>query len=235
MIRINLLPVRQVQAARTGKQFMILFVAFLAVEAVGLFLYQQEQEGVLNEHRTTNAKLAKDLQKLEAQTAKIEELENQAAQLQQQQLVLDGLLDGQAGPVRVLRELAYIMTRPTDPEELLRIKNLGWDPEWEPKNLWIDAFTEKRRNVQFKGHARSNEDLAEFLLRLNTSVHFVKVELNVSEMVEVGLGKVSGGREKRVSFMKYDITALCVYGKSDVEKLAMGKLGVDPKKKSGGH
>ena len=131
--------------------------------------------------------------------------------------MLKGLDEGQSGPVKVLHALTQLLRKIEDPEEKLKVQNLGWNPDWDPKNLWIDGFKEDQRQLRLVGHARTNEDLAEFLHRLNSSKHFVNVELLVSQSVELP-------SVENVKFVQFTIEAIALYGPADVAKLASGAL-----------
>ncbi len=138
--------------------------------------------------------------------------------------MLDGLVDGQTGPVRVLAAMATILSPIEDPLDRKDKEQLGWDIDWDPKKLWIDTFSEESRHVHFYGHARTNEDLAEFLHRLETSIHYVNINLDFSELVDLQI-------VQEAEFVRFHIEADCIYGKTDVEKLALGTLGVKKKKR----
>ena len=51
----------------------------------------------------------------------------------------------------------------------------GFNPNWEPKRVWILSYEEKLHNVTVKGAAKSDEDVAEFLKRLKQSAFFSDV------------------------------------------------------------
>lgn len=223
MIRINLLPVRQAASVQAGKQILVVFAVLLIAEAGGLFYYQTGKDAELSDIQSRNKKLAAEIKKLETQTKKIDQLEKEAAELEQQQLVLDSLVDGQTGPVRVLAAMASVLSTIDDPIERKNKQQLGWDIDWDPKKLWIDTFSEESRHVHFYGHARTNEDLAEFLHRLGTSIHFVNINLDFSELVNLAI-------VQEAEFVRFHIEADCIYGKTDVEKLAAGTLGQKKKK-----
>lgn len=224
MIRINLLPVREAQVRGKGKQIVTLFVMLIVFEAGALFYYQSEQEAKLRGLRASNNKVAAELKKLKEKTKAVATLEQQKAELEQQKTVLDGLIEGQSGPVRMLDELSRMLTPITEPEEKLRVQNLGWNPDWDPKRLWLESFIEENRRVKLLGVARTNEDLAEFLHRLESSKHFVEIALNFSEAIEVA--ELNNAR-----LVRFDIEALAIYGPADVKKLAAGTLGGDKKKR----
>ena len=66
--------------------------------------------------------------------------------------------------------------------------------------------------------------MAEFLKRLNTSRHFVNVEINYSSATQVNqLGDVT--------FYKFEFVGLVIYGVADIKLLAEGKTGEAQKSK----
>ena len=141
-----------------------------------------------------------------------------------QETALDGLVEGQSGPVKMLDELSAVLTPLADPKEKLEAANRQWKPDWDPKRVWIDAFDEEDRNVKIQGHARTNDDLAELLRRLEGARHFVNTRLMVSEVTE--LRELNNAR-----VVKFEIEAMAIYGAADVAKLAAGTLGMKKKKK----
>jgi len=137
--------------------------------------------------------------------------------------VLDSLVEGQAGPVKMLDELSLILTPVTDPILKLNVQKRGWNPDWDPKRLWIEAFREEKRKLKINGYARTNDDLAEFLHRMNTSKHFVNVRLNLSESVQAS--QMDG-----LKLVRFDLDALTIYGPADVKRLAAHEIGDPPPK-----
>jgi Tfp pilus assembly protein PilN len=117
----------------------------------------------------------------------------------------------------MLDELSQMLTPIEDPATKLQVRAKGWNPDWDTKRLWIDQFVEKNRRVMITGHARSNEDLAEFLERLNSSRHFVKVRLKESNATL--RQELNNAR-----LMQFSITAYVIYGPADVRRLAAGNL-----------
>lgn len=224
MIRINLLPVREAVQKRAGKQFLLLAIIILVAEAGALFYLQSEAEGELGKVTTSNAGIASKVAALKEKTKEIAALEVEKAKLEKQKQVLDGLVEGKSGPVKVLFALSTVLRRIDDPEEKITAQNQGWNPDWDPKTLWIESMVEKNRRVRLSGIARSNEDLAQFLRRLNSSKHFVEVELRVTEVFPIK-------ELKDARFVRFDIDAVVLYGPGDVRKLAEGTLTADDQRK----
>jgi type IV pilus assembly protein PilN len=53
----------------------------------------------------------------------------------------------------------------------------GFNASWDARRLWLTAFTEQARRCTIRGFGKTNEDVAEFLRRLNLSSLFEKVTL----------------------------------------------------------
>ena len=224
MIRINLLPVSEAQRQKSGRQFLILCALLIIGEIFCLFLVQSAEEEELRLVNNQNTAISKKIKKLKKKTSTVTSLKAEQQELEQQKAVLDSLIEGQSGPVKMLDELSRILTPITDPKAKLQVQSLGWNPDWDPKRLWIDGFVESSRAVKIIGHARNNEDLAEFLERLNSSRHFVKVQLNVSNAVEIR--ELNDAR-----LVRFDISAYVIYGPADLKRLAAGSLGQSVKRK----
>ncbi len=218
MIRINLLPVREAEKKKSGKQLLVLGLVLILAQVAVLFFIQSEANNELLAAKQRNAGIKKDIDKLKKKTKAVADLQRQQAELEQQKAVLDGLIEGQTGPVKMLDELSRMLTPIDDPKLKLEVQQRGWNPDWDPRRLWIDGFVEGERAVKVQGHARTNEDLAEFLTRLGSSRHFVKIKLNVSETVEMA-------NLDDTKMVKFDLNALVIYGPADVKRLAAGELG----------
>lgn len=218
MIRINLLPVREAEKKKSGRQLLVLFAVLLLAEAAVLFFIQSEAQSQLTQVAVNNKTTQQKIEDLRKKTSAVADLQRQTAELEQQKAVLDGLIEGQAGPVKMLDELSRIMTPIEDPQLKLEVQERGWNPDWDPRRLWIDKFVEEERRVKITGYARTNDDLGEFLRRLGSSRHFVKVQMNVSEAVT--MRELNDAR-----MMRFDIDGLVIYGPADVKRLAAGELG----------
>ena len=226
--RINLLPVKEARKRESGKQFLVFFAVLLIAELGVLYYWQSETEAELARVEGQNAKIQAQLKDAEEKSAQVAKMQAEKDELERQKVVLDGLLEGQAGPVKMLDEVSVMLTPVTDPIQKLAQEKRRWNPDWDPKRLWVESFVEASRKLKIQGYARTNDDLAEFLHRLNTSKHFVEVRLNLSEMVEVSV--VPG-----LKLVRFDVDALALYGPADVKRLAAGEIGIaaERKKKQG--
>ena len=221
--RINLLPVREAKKRESGKQFLVLAAVMLVAEAGGLFYWQSGKEDEAAGVEAANAKISAQVKEAQAKSAAVAKLEAEKAELSKQKTVLDSLIEGQAGPVKMLDELSLMLTAVTDPIQKLAMEKRKWTAEWDPKRLWISSFHEENRKLKITGFARTNDDLAEFLHRMGTSKHFVNVRLNVSETV------VAPGIDT-VKVVRFDVDALALYGPADVLRLGHHEIGDPPPK-----
>jgi len=227
MIRINLLPIREAEKKRSGRKQLVVFAALILVEVAALYVYQDGQQSRYNRVAAKNAAIQAKIDKIQKKTKDVDKLVRQEAELDAQKAVLDRLIEGQSGPINMLNELARMLTPIEEPKLKVSVAARGWNPDWEPKRLWIDSFEERSPGVLISGHARTLDDLAEFLGRLETSRYFVKSKLRVSEVVEMA----SGSKGSKAKLVKFNIQTLVIYGPADVQRLAKGTLGESKKKK----
>ena len=92
------------------------------------------------------------------------------------------------GPTRVLMEISQLLSEgggpSVSPERLAALRRdnplAGFNPSWDVRRLWLTAFTEQNRKCSIRGFGKTNEDVAEFLKRLNLSNLFEKVTLQAT-------------------------------------------------------
>ena len=187
MIRINLLPEAKRQAAQTGGSQIWGVVYLLSCFAWGvvLFLVYVRYNHVLEEQKTKNAELQDLIDRAKSQTQNIGEVEQQLAKSKELESVVSGLQAARQGPARVLMEVAHILSEGGGPrlsqEELEALRResplLVYNPGWDVRRLWIESFVETARKCSIVGFGKTNEDVAEFLRRLNISKVFDNVTL----------------------------------------------------------
>ena len=185
MIRINLLPVRQVRKVQAGqRQLMIFALALMAAFAIMFIVYEMMASEVERRARAVRA-LDSEIAQLKKEVGDFDRLKNQRDQLLAQARVINELHAGRSGPVRMLRELSDILSTGKGPtvdrdqyqKLLARDRGAGFNPDWNPRRLWIDSLDEKSRAVAISGAAKDHDDVAELLKRLTLSQQFVDVQL----------------------------------------------------------
>ena len=106
-----------------------------------------------------------------------------------------------------------MLTPIEDPKAKLRVKARGWNPDWDPKRIWIDQFQESARTVKIKGLA-SFAKMYGVLKRLNTSR--ARHGINYSSATQVN---------QPADNITSSSSLVVIYGVADIKLLAEGKLG----------
>lgn len=193
MIRINLLP-RTKRAARTSSAGSgstqawagAYMVAAVLTGVVGAILYFGI-DAELQEQVAQNNALEARIQEKRQQSALLEEVQAKLDQSMALEEVVAELGRARTGPTRAMMELSRILSTgegsgPTiDPQalEALRRENsfATFNRSWDARRLWLNRFEEEGRQCRIAGVGRTNEDVAEFLRRLQLSELFDQVTL----------------------------------------------------------
>jgi type IV pilus assembly protein PilN len=211
MIRINLLPVRQVKKVQAGQRQLLIFFLFIAAELVLMFFLYEWKSGELEERKRAANNLQAEIETLKKQVGDFDQLKSQLDRLIAQRNIINSLQKARTGPVWVMRELSDILTPGKGPtvdqtayEMLLRANpNAAFNPRWNPNRLWIEAFTEKGGGVMIKGKAKDYDDVAEFNKRLVLSKLFTDEFLERNDQVldsKMGLKVVQFTMRCRVAY-----------------------------------
>lgn len=148
MIRINLLPVRQVKKREAGRQFIVLMVGVLIIALLGngywYFMMEGERDAKQRKLNDTQARIAQ----LEKTIGEVNELNKRKKEVEEKLAVLDKLRKQRGGPVKLLDALSTAI----------------------PKKVWVTEFDEKAGGVKLLGSAESFEDVSEFMRGLNNIV-----------------------------------------------------------------
>jgi len=186
MIRINLYPTKQVK--KKEKAGLIDLVVFLLVTLVcaaaiwfinGMISEKIERQQLANDTKQT--KIASIKQSIQDH----DQIKAQLAEIEAREKIIQELIAARTGPVQMLVELSNIMSAGKGPairsdeyqEMLKRDPSSGYNPEWDPRRLWLSSFEEKDREVFLSGEAMSNEDVGEFLRRIKISTYFFDEQL----------------------------------------------------------
>ena len=209
MIHINLLPIRKVKRAEASqRQFLYLGVAVLATVGAVVFVHLQA-DAQLEEIKRKNTILTADVARLKQEIGDYDKVRSQREELLRQRKTIQALDAGRTGPVYLLREMSEILSpgkgptfdRVTYEETLRRDPNAGFNASWDARRVWMEAYSEEAKHVKVRGAAKSNEDVAEFLKRLNSSVFFSDVNLDSTN-------QVSG---RGIKFVNFGLSANVIY------------------------
>ena len=210
MIRINLLPVKEKRRRATGQRHLFVIAILMALECLAFFYVYTTQADDLSKRQTVNKQKKAQIEKLKREVGDIEKLQSTKRELEKQQEILDSLELGRSGPVKVLSEIMFLLTPPADARQRLRLEQMGGQPNWDSKRVWLRSFVEEASVATIIGEAKSNDDVAEFLTRLSSSDFFNDVKLRWTKQQEAGpdLGNMS--------YVRFEVSCTVAY---------MGKRG----------
>ncbi|MGA7744631.1 MAG: PilN domain-containing protein [Polyangia bacterium] len=209
MIRINLLPIRKVKRAEASqRQFLYMGVAIVATVCGVVFVHLQAA-GQLEDNKRRNTILQADVARMKQEIGDYDKVRAQREELLRQRKTIQALDAGRNGPVYLLREMSELLSpgkgptfdRVTYEETLRRDPNAGFNAGWDPRRVWVEGYAEDQQHVKIRGAAKSNEDVAEFLKRLNSSVFFSDVNLDATT-------QMSG---RGIKFVSFSLSANVIY------------------------
>ena len=155
MIRINLLPVKELKAEVVRRRELMIGGVSLALTGVLLLLvyaYQWRQASALQSELD---ELQKELQVLNVKAKDVAELQKKIKEFAGKNKVIDDINKKKSGPVRVMESLAAAT----------------------PSALWLTEFKETGGNLTITGVAVDNQTIAEFLKALASHAYFNNTEL----------------------------------------------------------
>jgi type IV pilus assembly protein PilN len=155
MIRINLLPIKELKAEVVRRRELTIggiSVALTGVLVLGVYLYQWRHASVLENELV---ELRKELQALNVKAKDVAELQMRNKEFEGKNLVIENINKKKSGPVRVMESLSVAT----------------------PSALWLTEFKEAAGNVTITGVAADNQTIAEFLKALGSYAYFSATEL----------------------------------------------------------
>ena len=155
MIRINLLPIREIKKKEGIRQLILMGVSCLVliVLSLGIFHFSVAKKiGTLQSEIDDTQQQINQLNKI---VGDVKKYEKEKKELEKKIGIIDVLNQKRAGPVNMLDEIS---------------KNI-------PAGAWITSFNEKALKLTLDGVALDNETIAGFMTSLENSTHFSNVEL----------------------------------------------------------
>jgi type IV pilus assembly protein PilN len=183
MIKINLLPVKAAKRRADGQRQLLVGAMVVTVSVIGIIFFHGATIARIDGEKAENKKIEEQIKKLKAEIGDYDVIKAQREGLIKQRDAIRKLQANRSGPVWMMRELSDVLTTGKGPtidkaayeEKLKSDPNAGFNPNWEPKRVWLLDYTERAQNVTIKGAAKSDEDVAEFLKRLKQSAFFSNV------------------------------------------------------------
>jgi type IV pilus assembly protein PilN len=190
MVRVNLLPDKRQSARRMASgeptQLWVFGVlgGFVATVVVCLFVQKMKQDE-LRDIAVENGRAQSQIDVIKKQIADHDQIKTRLKELRDREEAIQKLQAARTGPTSTLLELARVLTPgrvPTadrDKIEQLKRENPAevYNPNWDPRRLWLTSYQEAERTVKFGGLARDGEDVSELERRLKASDYFADVRL----------------------------------------------------------
>ncbi len=174
MIRINLLPYREMQRAARLRHFSeLLGVAVVAALGV-IVLGYLALDARINTQNQRNDYLKTEITKLDKDIAAIKELKQQTADLLSRKQVVESLQTNRASSVHLLDELARDL----------------------PEGIYLKAIKQTGNEINLQGFAQSSARVSTLMRNLDASPW-----LDSSRLVEIKSATVQGLRANEFSLM----------------------------------
>jgi type IV pilus assembly protein PilN len=155
MIRINLLPVKALQAEVTRRREIITGATVLGCVIALLVATHFYQSYQLSQLQTELATLRAELQALNAKVKEVGDLQNKIKDLRGKNKIIEDLNKKKSGPVLVMESLSSAT----------------------PSSLWLTDLKEAGGDVTMNGLAVDNQTIADFMTAIAGSKYFSNVEL----------------------------------------------------------
>jgi type IV pilus assembly protein PilN len=152
MIRINLLPHREIKRKQQQKEFFIMLGAVLGLGAAAWFAVHSYLGGQLEEQNGRNTYLESEIAVLEKQIDEIKKLKEQTAALLQRKKVVESLQANRAETVYLLDQL---------------VRQL-------PDGVYLKSVQQRANKVTVGGFAQSNARVSTFMRNLESSPYLEK-------------------------------------------------------------
>lgn len=161
MIRINLLPSKEVEARGNTDLIVGGVVLFLLiVSIIAVHLYQAKS---FRDVKRETARVEKRIKELEEVVKKVEAFKAKSAELERRIKLIETLEQNRAAQLYVLQSLAGAI----------------------PERAWLDRFTEKGSSAAIEGVAWNEFIVSDFMKGLKSSNYFNTVELVKIEKKEI--------------------------------------------------
>ncbi|NMB76951.1 MAG: hypothetical protein GYA21_17700 [Myxococcales bacterium] len=146
MIKINLLPIKAARKREYVKQQLILGAVLLVGAIVGLFMWNSAMNGKIDDATKRGTELAQQIEQYTRAIGEVERFKGLEETLKQKLKIIDDLVRGKVGPVKVLDHLSQII----------------------PEKVWLLKWDEKGGRVTVEGEALSLKEVGRFMTVLAT-------------------------------------------------------------------
>jgi Tfp pilus assembly protein PilN len=202
------------------RQLVYMGLGLLGGVAGMVFMYMSAQSQLDAVTRANDATRA-DIDRMKADLGDYDKIKAERQDLLKQQKTIQALEAGRTGPLYLMREVSEILTPNKGPtfdrssyeERLRRDPNVGFNTSWDTRRVWLDSFDETQGRVRIKGSAKTNEDVAEFLKRLQLSIFFSDIAPESTTQVNEtqASSSSSSSGESSVKHVTFNLSAKVVY------------------------
>ncbi|HOX45747.1 MAG TPA: PilN domain-containing protein [Myxococcota bacterium] len=147
MIRINLLPIKAARKQKSVKQQMLLFAILLLGGGIAMYFAYDYMEGQLDQRRRTITQTQQQIEQYQKAIGEVEKFKGLEEQLNRKLAIIESLIKGKTGPVRVLDRISALV----------------------PKQVWLTSWHDKGGLVILEGEAISNKWVSTFVTALKES------------------------------------------------------------------
>ena len=167
MIRVNLLPHREIRRRRLQRQYFIMLGVVVAIGAAIALLVHTSLTGTFENQQRRNAYLQAEIVKLDKEIEDIKKLKEMTASLLARKKVVETLQTGRAEVVHLLDELARQL----------------------PDGLYLKSVKQQGNRVTITGYTQSQARVSTLMRNLDASPY-----LENSALIEVKAVPLGGSR-----------------------------------------
>lgn len=172
MIRINLLPHRELKRAARMRQFGLMLLGVAVVGAVTVLLVHSIIAGMKDNQTQRNKFLETEISKLDSQIAEIKKLKEQTQALLSRKNVVESLQGNRAQVVHLFDQMARQL----------------------PEGIFLKSVKQTGDKVNIQGYAQSNARVSTLMRNLDASPW-----LEAPELVEIKAATINGLRANEFS------------------------------------
>ena len=179
MIRVNLLPVKQMKAEVSRRRELAIGGSLLGLTVAGILAAHLYQSYRMSKLESEIVDVRAQIKALDVRVKEFGELQKKIKEFESKHKIIENLNARKNGPVRVMESLSAAT----------------------PATLWLTEFKETSGKLVVTGMALDNQTVADFLKSLATFYYFKDVEL--VETTEAGPGSGSLKKFTVKSFVTY--------------------------------
>ena len=181
MIRINMLPFRATRKKENIRRQVSILLLSLAFMLIILFYFNFSLGSKIDDINAKIKETKSDLSKYEKINKEIAQIKKKLKNLTKKIAVMSTLEANRFGPIRLMDTMTKVIV---------------------PKRMWFTNLQSKGQKVNISGVALDNTTVADFMVRLENSGVFKKVDLKTLKRGKSKKGKTSKFKTFKVACIK---------------------------------